>query len=201
MAPALDAVRSGSGERLMVVLRAEVSRIRISEEEQYQKELSQAQKANTLQTVIVTLTIILNLVFSFWAFHRIHSDVSEHRRIASKMAYLASFPTLNPNPIIEVDLEGRVLSINPAAANLFPDLEQKGPSHPYLADWNSAASALLEKETETLLREVKVETKYYQQAIHYVLDARRVRIYGIDITNERAGKTGAGNNHRVSPAS
>ena len=39
-------------------------------------------------------------------------------------SWLASFPLLNPNPIVEADLDGRVCFANPTARRLFPDIEQ-----------------------------------------------------------------------------
>jgi hypothetical protein len=44
----------------------------------------------------------------------------------------SSFPELNPNPVVEVDLTGHVYYQNPAAQKLFPDLRQAGSGHPWL---------------------------------------------------------------------
>ena len=38
------------------------------------------------------------------------------------LSYLASFPELNPNPVLEVDVKGKINYANPAAKNLFPEL-------------------------------------------------------------------------------
>ena len=51
------------------------------------------------------------------------------------MAWLASFPELNPSPVVEVDLAGQVHYLNPAAQQLLPGLQAAGPQHPWLADW------------------------------------------------------------------
>ena len=73
------------------------------------------------------------------------NNITARKRAEEEMERLASFPTLNPNPIVEVDLEGRVQYLNPAAERLFPDLQQTGPAHPWLADWESVAFALRER--------------------------------------------------------
>ena len=53
-------------------------------------------------------------------------DVTGRRKTAEAVARLASFPELNPNPVVEVDLDGSVRYVNPAARRLFPDLEEDG---------------------------------------------------------------------------
>ena len=64
-----------------------------------------------------------------------YRDVTERKRMEEETRRLASFPLLNPQPVVEVDAAGRVSFANPAARSLFPDLERLGPNHPWLADW------------------------------------------------------------------
>jgi hypothetical protein len=40
---------------------------------------------------------------------------NQNRSFDENLSYLASFPERNPNPIGEVDLEGRIYYLNPAA--------------------------------------------------------------------------------------
>ena len=42
-----------------------------------------------------------------------------------RLAHLASFPELNPNPVLEVDSAGILLYLNPAAKKLFPDFYEE----------------------------------------------------------------------------
>ena len=60
----------------------------------------------------------------------------------AELANLASFPKLNPFPVVEVDLAGQIHYLNPAAERLFPDLRQCGSRHPWLADWESVVRQL-----------------------------------------------------------
>ena len=109
-------------------------------------------------------------------------EIAERKRAAEAAEMLATFPRLNPTPIAEVDLAGRVQYINPAAERLFPDLQQRELAHPWLADWKSVMLALRDGGTGVNVREALVGDKCYLETIHYVKEIERVRIYGLDIT-------------------
>ena len=69
------------------------------------------------------------------------AQILETLRMQQEVARVASFPTVNPQPIVEADLDGRVTYANPAAQRLFGDLQQRGAEHPWLADWPSVGQA------------------------------------------------------------
>ena len=50
-------------------------------------------------------------------------DITDYKRMEKERTHLASFPQLNPNPVVEVDPEGCVHYLNNAAQKLFPDLQ------------------------------------------------------------------------------
>ncbi|MGD0626155.1 MAG: PAS domain S-box protein [Thermodesulfobacteriota bacterium] len=98
---------------------------------------------------------------------------------------LASFPELNPNPVVEADFPGTVHYLNPRAKELFPDLQLLGIQHPWLEDWDSVVAIFGGKGKVSHLREVRIGDSWYEQAIYYVADSRRIRIYGLDITERK----------------
>ena len=53
-------------------------------------------------------------------------DVSERKRAEDKLAHMASFPELNPSPILEIDDNGTITYNNPAANRMCPDLVNVG---------------------------------------------------------------------------
>lgn len=110
------------------------------------------------------------------------NKVSESRPVEEHIKRLASFPTLNPNPIIEADLTGMVRFTNPAAERLFPDIKASGVRHPVLADFESLASLFKKEKGNSYAREVKVGAVWYHQACYFVRESNLLRIYSTDIT-------------------
>jgi PAS domain S-box-containing protein len=106
----------------------------------------------------------------------------ERRQAEAETKRLASFPMLNPRPVVEVDAAGHVHFCNPIAVQMFPDLFQRGLKHPWLADWESVLRTLREDGSKSIVREVQFDEKWYHQTMHLVEDGERVRIYGADIT-------------------
>ncbi|MCL5269227.1 MAG: PAS domain S-box protein, partial [bacterium] len=112
-------------------------------------------------------------------------DVTERKRAQERIAWLASFPQVNPYPVIEADLEGGVEFLNPAAEKLFPDLRERRADHPWLEGWPETARELSRTGTAGTVREVFVQGRWYQQMMYFVEQTRRIRIYGMDITERK----------------
>jgi PAS domain-containing protein len=112
-------------------------------------------------------------------------DITALREAERRLAYLASFPLRNPNPIMEVDASGDIRYINPAAMRLFPDLAEQGLLHPWLADWASVVGPFRDGQAGTGLRDLNIGERTYQQALYYSAEDRFVRVYGFDITGRK----------------
>jgi diguanylate cyclase (GGDEF)-like protein len=101
------------------------------------------------------------------------------------LARLASFPELNPNPILEVNFSGAITYLNPAAVRQFPELYELGPYHPLLRDLLSSTSKLQNGSQEMFMREVEVNGLVFEQFIHYIRGSRLIRCYVADITERK----------------
>jgi PAS domain S-box-containing protein len=112
-------------------------------------------------------------------------DITERKQMEKMLTQLASFPELNPNPVVEVDLTGQIHYLNPAAEQLFPDLNKVGIEDPWLRDLEKIADTLEHEQKRTHTRELRVGDIWYQQIIHSVMEGTRLRIYGLDITERR----------------
>ncbi len=108
-------------------------------------------------------------------------DITERKRAEAEIARLASFPMLNPLPIIEVTLGGKLTFANPATDNLFPDLKTAGLYHPFFTDWENAVSAFRAKGTNAYAREIQIGNHWYYQQFFLVPHSQNIRIYTSDI--------------------
>ncbi len=126
------------------------------------------------------------------AIRSVLTDISEHKRMEeelerhrkAELARFASFPELNPNPVVETDLAGNIHYLNPAAEKLLPDLRSAGPSHPWIAD----LEPIVERFTEGapfVLREVRLGESWYEQRVYYFAETGRIRSFASDITERK----------------
>ncbi|MGA2463408.1 MAG: MASE3 domain-containing protein [Thermodesulfobacteriota bacterium] len=112
-------------------------------------------------------------------------DITDRKKMEKMLAQLASFPELNPNPIVEVDLFGSIHYLNSAAKELFPNLQTIEVQHPWLGDWDSLRAIIPKEGKVSYVREIKIGDLWYEQAISYVREGERIRIYGLDITERK----------------
>ena len=94
---------------------------------------------------------------------------------------LATFPMHNPNPIVEVNLDGTVTYNNPIARLRFPNLAEMGPRHPLMAEIDTIVDELTTSGVFHS-REIDVGEETYQQRIVYIPATNQIRIYSNDIT-------------------
>jgi PAS domain S-box-containing protein len=110
-------------------------------------------------------------------------DITGRKQAEADQAWLASFPERNPSPVVEVDLNGNVYYLNPAARRLFPDLQERGKQHAWLSGLEAIFEGYRKGNTSSTMRDVKVGPSTYQQSISYVTDSQRVRIYGLNVSD------------------
>jgi PAS domain S-box-containing protein len=111
-------------------------------------------------------------------------DITERKRVEEEIEKLASFPNLNPMPIVEVDQKVQPTYTNPAAQHIFPDLNKKQVKHPFLDGLKSYFSELQKTRQKYLFREIEVDSSWYSQIIS-LADPEYIRIYAIDITKRK----------------
>ncbi|HEY9827321.1 MAG TPA: EAL domain-containing protein [Stenomitos sp.] len=95
---------------------------------------------------------------------------------------LASFPEITPSPMFEVNLNGELTYLNPATAQVFPELSQMGMDHPML---DGLFPLIRQSDVNIFIREVAVNQRVFEQSIHYISESDLVRCCIFDITDRK----------------
>ena len=136
------------------------------------------------RVIVNNLTGIVEdgFVVRVWGTQR---DVTEQKEAEEQLARLASFPELNPSPIVETSVAGEPTYLNPAAQAHFPDLRELGAAHPALAGLEGANERIWSAGGRPFVREAEVGGRFYQQTISRTPEGGLLRIYGVDTTDRR----------------
>ncbi len=94
---------------------------------------------------------------------------------------LASFPELNPNPVIEISMKGKLTYLNPTAIQVFPEIQTLLLEHPLLAGILPVNKH--HSEQKHFEREIYVKDRCFRQLVHYIYESDLVRSYVVDITD------------------
>jgi PAS domain S-box-containing protein len=116
----------------------------------------------------------------------VKEDITARKLAEDKIAWLASFPEQNPNPVVEIEVAGGVVCyVNPVARDLFPDLQQQGLAHACLAGLEQAPEALPGANGNGASRDVIVAGRCWARTVQHLPEARRLRVYATDITERK----------------
>lgn len=100
----------------------------------------------------------------------------------NEMVKLASFPELSPNPIVEIDWQGRITYLNPAALATFPNIENIQITHPIIA---GLTQNIQQRQGSLFVREVKIDTDCFEQYVHYLPEEKLIRSYIFNFTKRK----------------
>ncbi len=113
-----------------------------------------------------------------------YSDITDLRHAEELSSHLASFPKLNPNPVLETDAAGRIIYANPGSTAILESLGlDKGAGDIFLppdldkvlASWDKRSSMVFD-------REIAIGNRIIAETVHLVPELEVVRIYAHDIT-------------------
>jgi len=124
----------------------------------------------------------------------IAQPLSSKESSEASLVRLASFPELMSNPIVEMDPEGKISYINPAAAEHFPDLRSQGINHPLLANLLPIQDY---GENVSYIRVVEYEELFFEQAINYLPTNELIRIVMTDITARKQAEAALAKRDRL----
>lgn len=114
-------------------------------------------------------------------------DISERKRAEGKLRHLSSFPELNPNPVIEVTVNGDVSYANPSALKVLESLGKgKGDIALFFPDDLKSILSEWSGDGEKFhSREVEVDGRVFAEIIHFVHSMDVARIYANDVTRQK----------------
>ena len=116
-------------------------------------------------------------------FVSISEDITERKKVETEVARLASFPRLNPHPVLEFDMTRNLLYANPSSEMMFPGIRKVGLAHPFFSDWENIAETLKKEKRGTIGRELNLEDNWFYQQFVLVPELGSIRIYSIIINN------------------
>ncbi len=115
-------------------------------------------------------------------------DVTEHKKAEAKIEHLASFPELNPNPVIETDLKGQIIYYNTATTKMMKKLNIPNDDiRPLLPrDLTKMIKEMAQRNDGRYeLREVEINGRTFIESIIVPAHLKVARIYAQDITKRK----------------
>jgi PAS domain S-box-containing protein len=113
-------------------------------------------------------------------FVALFEEITQRKKAEDETARMASFPLLNPNPVVEVDFDCRVQYANPAAKAKFGEALLSS-CHPMFADWKQVVLTLQSSPTHAFSREIAIGNNTFYQSLNLVPNSERVRFYAVNI--------------------
>ena len=118
-------------------------------------------------------------------------DSTERKRLENQILRLASFPQLNPEPVVEINLAKKITFSNPACQTLLEKLRMPGNPAAFLPpDIDEIIVSLKSSRSGVISREVPVGDAVFEESLTLSPGGLAVRIYAHDITS-RHQETGA----------
>ena len=102
-----------------------------------------------------------------------------------ELTRLASFPEIDPNPVIELDFHKQVTYINPAGEHVFLELPQEDVYQPLMEQVVDALECVLAGEKVTVIQEVSLSNRIFEAQITLVGSSQVLRIYLHEITQRK----------------
>ncbi len=117
-------------------------------------------------------------------------DITELKQAEEEVAWLASFPQLNPDPVLEVKpSSGRITYCNPATIQALEKLEvSEGPQAFLPPDMDQILKTPGEENISRFYREVQIKDTVFGENIEFVPQYKVIRIRAFDITEHKRAK-------------
>jgi len=122
------------------------------------------------------------------AYRALRASQMKLEELNMQLLLLASFPRMDPNPILEVNAAGEITYLNPAAEKLFPDLAEKGLEHPLLKVQKIPLELFAEGDQREIVFETKLGELIYELHVYYIKESSLIRIHALDISARKSAE-------------
>ena len=111
---------------------------------------------------------------------------TEAKQAEEEIQRLASFPQMNPQPILEIDIDGRITFYNQAALEVLGEMGKATDLSKFLPDDLQEILAKVKQTGERhFQREVVVNGAVFFESISFVEQFNALRLYAVDITERK----------------
>lgn len=113
-------------------------------------------------------------------------DITERKKAEAKIQWLASFPLMNPNPVLELDADGHMTFCNPAAKRILKNTGYDDTVNPLIPqDMPVILQSMRDKKAGQFSRQIESRGRFFEELIFIAPPFRSVRIYTMDITERK----------------
>jgi PAS domain S-box-containing protein len=113
-------------------------------------------------------------------------EITERKQAEEQIKRLASFPQMNPSPVLEIDFSGGINFYNQAALEAVAELgPEAGLGALIPQDLGEIIAAIRETQEKVFYREVRLKDKVFGQNVYFVESFQVLRLYSMDITKRQ----------------
>jgi PAS domain S-box-containing protein len=113
-------------------------------------------------------------------------DITERQQAERKIQHLASFPEMNPQPVLEVDFDGRITYFNRAALKALGPMGQEEDLKNFLpGDLPEIIAGAMQTGKQHFQREVVVNGAIFLENFSFTEQSNALRLYAFDITERQ----------------
>jgi PAS domain S-box-containing protein len=114
----------------------------------------------------------------------------KRKKAEEEVERFASFPKLNPNPVLEVDSSGKITFHNDAAVTVLKKFHLSEDVSVFLPeDIQEILAGLKQKREGQYNRELILKGKVFEETIYLVPQFNTLRLYAVDITERTRAET------------
>ncbi|MEW6659243.1 MAG: PAS domain S-box protein [Thermodesulfobacteriota bacterium] len=113
-------------------------------------------------------------------------DITRRKEMERRLEHQASFPRLNPNPVLEADLSGNITYANAATFSALRKQGLENQTNAFLPQDLDEIVKTATKTGETIFsREVEINGAYFVETVSFPKEFGTIRIYARDITQQK----------------